>query len=129
GGAHLPLAGHLSQRLQQIGSAASADRFALAVRSFLTEPEKQSLFRDPAARDFDTIGHIHDLYVGPGVEFSSTLEAISYIDILNYIGNHHVYRVDKFTMRFSIEGRLPFLDHDLVEAAFSLPDRFKLREG
>jgi asparagine synthase (glutamine-hydrolysing) len=32
-------------------------------------------------------------------------------------------------MRFSIEGRLPFLDRDLVEAAFSLPDRFKLRHG
>jgi asparagine synthase (glutamine-hydrolysing) len=128
-GARLPLVRHLAERLLQVGRAASGDRYALAVRSFLTEREKQSLFCDPAVRDFDTIERIHDLYVGAEREFSSTLEAISYIDILNYIGNHHVYRVDKFTMRFSIEGRLPFLDHDLVEAAFGLPDRFKLRGG
>jgi asparagine synthase (glutamine-hydrolysing) len=127
--ARLPLVGHLAQRLLQVGRAASADRFVLAVRSFFTEREKQFLFRDPAVRDLDTIERIHDLYVGSGQEFSSLQEAISYIDILNYIGNHHVYRIDRFTMRFSIEGRLPFLDHDLVEAAFSLPDRFKLRAG
>ncbi|MCC7483946.1 MAG: asparagine synthase (glutamine-hydrolyzing) [Burkholderiales bacterium] len=125
----LPLAGHLADRLAQVGRAATADRYALAVRSFLTEREKRALFRDPAVRDFDTIERIHALYVGPGLEFSSMLEAVSYIDMVNYIGNHHVYRVDKFTMRFSIEGRLPFLDHDLVEDAFRLPDRFKLRAG
>ena len=128
-GSRLPFVGHLSARLHQVGQASTADRFALAVRSFLTESEKRSLFQDQATQDFDTIKRIHDLYVGADLEFSSTVEAISYIDILNYIGNHHVYRVDKFTMRFSIEGRLPFLDHDLVEAAFSLPDRFKLRGG
>ena len=125
----LPFIGHVAERLHQVGKSATADRFALAVRSFLTEREKRFLFRDPALRDIDTIERIHDLYVGGDLEFSSTMEAISYIDIINYIGNHHVYRVDKFTMRFSIEGRLPFLDHDLVEAAFCLPDRFKLRGG
>jgi asparagine synthase (glutamine-hydrolysing) len=30
-------------------------------------------------------------------------------------------------MRFSIESRVPFLDHRLVEFLFSLPDHFKIR--
>ena len=36
-------------------------------------------------------------------------------------------RVDKLTMANSIEARVPFLDHELVELALRLPPRFKLR--
>lgn len=34
---------------------------------------------------------------------------------------------DRNSMRFSIESRLPFLDYRIVEFAFSLPARFKIR--
>lgn len=36
---------------------------------------------------------------------------------------------DKNSMAFSIETRLPFLDYRLVEFLFSLPSRYKVREG
>jgi len=36
---------------------------------------------------------------------------------------------DRNSMAHSVEVRLPFLDHKLVEFVFSLPDRFKLRNG
>lgn len=38
-------------------------------------------------------------------------------------------RVDKLTMAHSIEARVPFLDHDLVEFATRLPASYKLRDG
>ncbi len=41
---------------------------------------------------------------------------------LNYLG-------DRVEMAHSIEGRVPFLDHKLVEFAFSLPQSLKLRNG
>ncbi len=125
----LPVVGHLGDRLHRIAQAGTADRFAIGVRSFITDGEKRALFLDEKVREFDTIERIHQLYVGEDREFTSLIEAISYIDIMNYIGNHHVYRVDKFTMNFSLEGRLPFLDHKLVEAAFTIPDRFKMKGG
>jgi asparagine synthase (glutamine-hydrolysing) len=34
---------------------------------------------------------------------------------------------DRMAMAHSVEGRFPFLDHRLVDWAFHLPDRFKLR--
>ncbi|HYW40305.1 MAG TPA: asparagine synthase (glutamine-hydrolyzing) [Terriglobales bacterium] len=42
--------------------------------------------------------------------------------ILNYLG-------DRVEMAHSIEGRVPFLDHKLIEFAFGLPRSLKLRNG
>jgi asparagine synthase (glutamine-hydrolysing) len=36
---------------------------------------------------------------------------------------------DRNSMAFSVEGRVPFLDHRLVEYLFSLPSSFKMRNG
>ena len=38
-------------------------------------------------------------------------------------------RVDKMTMAHSLEARVPFLDHRLVEMSFSLPSSWKLANG
>ena len=51
------------------------------------------------------------------------------MDMINYIGNHHVYRVDQFAMNFSVESRFPFLDHEVIELASRIPSNLKLRRG
>jgi asparagine synthase (glutamine-hydrolysing) len=38
-------------------------------------------------------------------------------------------RVDKITMSTSLEARVPFLDHDLVEFTMDIPQSWKIREG
>ena len=38
-------------------------------------------------------------------------------------------RVDKLTMAHSVEARVPFLDHDVVDFATRLPPSYKLRDG
>lgn len=48
-------------------------------------------------------------------------DAISYLDLKHNIGNHHCFREDLAYMAFSIESRYPFLDHELVAWAASLP--------
>ena len=45
---------------------------------------------------------------------------------MNYIGNHHVHRTDQFTMAHSVEGRFPFLDHNVIEVAFKIPSCLKI---
>ncbi len=36
-------------------------------------------------------------------------------------------KLDKNTMAFSVEGRVPFLDYRIIELAFKIPDNLKLR--
>ena len=123
---HVPIIRHISERLYAIASTNTPAQFAISVRCFFTDPEKQRLFLNDSVNELNTIEYISRLYAGEQ-EFTDFIEAISFIDIMNYIGNHHVYRVDKFTMHFSIEGRLPFLDHELIELAFKIPSSYKLK--
>lgn len=52
---------------------------------------------------------------------------------LKYYTNHKLGELlriaDRNSMAYSLEVRLPFLSHKLVEYVFSLPDRFVYREG
>ena len=122
-----PFLGQRGQKLDTLMRANSADCLHTALFSQTTEKNKQSLFTDSSVQDFNSIEYLHKLYVGEDIAFSDDLEAFSYMDIMNYIGNHHVHRVDQFTMRFSIEGRFPFLDHELIEAAFRIPSKYKIK--
>jgi asparagine synthase (glutamine-hydrolysing) len=45
------------------------------------------------------------------------------LDALTYLVDNNLFRVDRASMAHSLEVRVPFVDHRLVEFAFSLPDR------
>ena len=45
------------------------------------------------------------------------------VDIDNYLPNNILALTDKATMISSIEGRVPLLDHELVEYCYSLPTK------
>ena len=49
---------------------------------------------------------------------------MSLFEIKNILPNSLLMKVDKMTMAHSIEARVPFLDHRLVEYLFSTPGRF-----
>lgn len=58
---------------------------------------------------------------------SDHLKWISYLDLNHRIPDLLMMRLDKMTMACSLEGRVPFLDHRVVEYGFSLPDDLKLK--
>jgi len=57
------------------------------------------------------------------------LQKITYMELKPRRPEHLLMRVDKLTMAHSIEARVPFLDHDVVEFAMRLPLSYKLRDG
>jgi len=64
------------------------------------------------------------------VELDTNINSYSYqrmlMDIKNYLPDNILSLTDKATMAASVEGRVPLLDHRLVEFAFSLPDKINL---
>jgi asparagine synthase (glutamine-hydrolysing) len=55
-----------------------------------------------------------------------SLGRLLYFDTHTYLPLDILTKVDRMTMAHSLEARPPLLDHHLVEAAFTLPSRYKL---
>jgi asparagine synthase (glutamine-hydrolysing) len=59
----------------------------------------------------------------------SLLQKIPYMEMRLRLSEHLLMRVDKLTMAHSIEARVPFLDHDVVDFATRLPPSYKLSDA
>jgi asparagine synthase (glutamine-hydrolysing) len=97
------------------------DNFAVFPRS----DQDQLLTRDT----IDRIGGI-DPYAGvcrllADTDAHSLLDRLLYADIKTYL-HELLMKQDQMSMAASVESRVPFLDHKLVEFTSSLPERLKL---
>ena len=130
-------------RGQIAGMSASKLRAKLS-RTFLSlSPDIESIYFDNFAvfprsdqhrlltRDtMDRIGSI-DPYAGVRrvlgeTDANSLLDRLLYADIKTYL-HELLMKQDQMSMAASLESRVPFLDHKLVEFTSSLPERLKLR--
>jgi asparagine synthase (glutamine-hydrolysing) len=60
-------------------------------------------------------------------EFPDALARMQVIDMLGYLPEDILTKVDRATMAVGLEGRVPLIDHRVVTYAWSLPPAFKVR--
>jgi len=65
----------------------------------------------------------------PGLEALGDVERMMYWDARTYLPDDIMVKVDRAAMAVSLEVRAPFLDHRVMELAWRLPLRMKLRDG
>ncbi|MDH7514555.1 MAG: asparagine synthase (glutamine-hydrolyzing) [Bacteroidota bacterium] len=98
------------------------------------DPEKRLLLA-PALRDEAAMHPSRELAATAAERFRSMrpgahpLDAIIYWEIKHRLAELLLMRVDKITMAVSVEARVPFLDHALVEFSAHIPPALKTRNN
>jgi len=86
---------------------------------------RQAALLDPRLSTADAYAATRAYFDAPNGH-STTLDRLLYTDLKTYLVEL-LMKQDQMSMAASIESRVPFLDHHLVEFAAALPPRMKLR--
>jgi asparagine synthase (glutamine-hydrolysing) len=116
--------GRLGDKLHKGGEllgSRSLDELHLGLASFWRDPA--AVVRGGAEPPTKLSGAVPDLSgLGP-------IERMMALDTVSYLPDDILAKVDRAAMSVSLETRVPFLDHRVVEFAWRLPLAMKLREG
>ena len=98
-------------------------------RIFLGEAMRASFFSPDvvAGMTRQSGDHIESLYAK--AKDLQPLNQSLYVDTRSYLVDNCLVKTDRMSMAVSLEARVPLLDTELVEMAFRVPDRYKIRRG
>ncbi len=111
-------AGRARIALRSMAGATEADRLESWFAPF-TAPERRRL-----------LGRVDTRRVpAPELRGDDAIERMLAFDCAGWLSDNLLERGDRMAMAASVEMRPPFLDHELVGLAFSLPSSLKVRHG
>ena len=119
------------QHAEVVRRAASGEEFFWGGAVVFSEIDKAMIAPMVAGRCASSASIVDSLYAGIDTirPEADVLERMTYIELKQRLPELLLMRVDKMTLATSIEARVPFLDHHLVEFALGLSVRQKTRQG
>ena len=91
-------------------------------------PLKERVLLGPHRDALRTVEEIWD-EAGARTGSADLFQRMSYLELRQRLPELLLQRLDRIAMASSVEGREPFLDHDLVEFVMALPPEMKYRDG
>ncbi len=100
------------------------------IRMELYEGEKHSIYSDEFISGLNGANtfSIYEDYYNRVPDEVDALNKVSYLDLKTHLGDILMRDVDVMSMAFSLETRVPLIDHKLVEYASGLPASLKLKD-
>jgi asparagine synthase (glutamine-hydrolysing) len=92
--------------------------------SFFDEQERRRLYSG-IYQNTDTMG-IHKAFFKK-IEATDFLNKVFYVDVKTYLPNDLLFMGDRMSMAHSLELRVPFCDHRLLEFSATIPQEMKIR--
>jgi len=97
---------------------------------YFTEEEKRLLYNEEFRQQTNFPSSVDFLLskINPSMA-SERLDRIIALDIQTYLADDLLVKMDIATMANSLEGRSPFLDHELIELTAHIPPSLKIKNG
>lgn len=114
----------LGSQVYRLASFLSQPTFEKA-HLYYTREMSDALLRATSQLKYDDI---ESLAIAPP-EMLQPLNKMLALDCKNLLPEKFLMKADKGTMANSVEERLPFLDREVIEFAFSIPKRLKIHRG
>ncbi|MGY2989954.1 MULTISPECIES: asparagine synthase (glutamine-hydrolyzing) [Bradyrhizobium] len=106
------------------------------VAGILSDPDSNAIYRR-------IVSHWDPSQVAPGAkeprgllwdssirtDFPSSLDRMQFLDLVTYLPDDILAKVDRASMAVALEARVPLLDHRVIELAWQLPQSLKMRGG
>src|SRR5690606_15327876 len=93
--------------------------------SDVTPAMRSSIYTEQYAKSIRGIlEHFFEEFVAK-VDSATDLSRMLLLDVSYWLPDDLLLKADKMTMAAGVELRVPFLDHQLVEYAAKIPDKFK----
>ena len=94
-------------------------------RLFAGDALKQTMFTPDSFNSIDVSSSHHILKLFDKAGDRGSLNRSLYVDMKSYLVDNILTKVDRMSMAVSLEARVPFLDPDVVDLAFQIPESLK----
>ena len=94
-------------------------------RLFAGDVLKQTMFTPDSFNSIDVSSSHHILKLFDKAGDRGSLNRSLYVDMKSYLVDNILTKVDRMSMAVSLEARVPFLDPDVVDLAFQIPESLK----
>jgi len=120
--ARIRLVGDKLHTVAGVRDFSSPDSVYRALASTHDDPERLLTTTGPQAPD-------HLLAALNAIPLSDQVDRMMLCDLMTYLPDDILTKLDRCSMAVSLEGRVPLLDHRLVEFAWRVPQRVKWYDG
>ena len=123
-------AGALARLLEELPHGSGPKNLARRAVKLLRhagKPEAQRYLAWFSLVDDDGAAAVFERLFASAPQSLTPLGRLQYVDLYSMLTDNLLLKADKLSMAHSLELRVPFLDHRVVEAGLGLPDRQKVR--